>query len=185
MTRSRTVPAAIAGGAQVRAAFEHLAGNFYVGLAGIVAAFLSITARILRNAARLGRVGFMSGGPPIFGPFPDVADHVVNAVAVGRKGGHRRGARETVFVVIFVWKVTLPSVAHVAASGRELVAPGELGPLEAAARGKLPFRLGGQVLAGPLGVGFRVAIRNVHDRMVVEAGDRGARTVRAPPIGAE
>src|SRR6266700_2411834 len=42
-------------------------------------------AWILRNAARLRRVSFMLGGPPIGGPLPDIADHVVDAVAVGRE----------------------------------------------------------------------------------------------------
>jgi len=57
----------------------------------------------------------------------------------------------------------VPSVRH------EFVAPAELRAVQAAARGELPFRLGGQRLAGPGGIGLRVLERDVHDGMVVAA----------------
>src|ERR1700740_858745 len=115
-------------------------------------------ARIFREAAGLRRVGLVLWREPIGGPFPDVADHVVDAVAVRRKRLHRRGAREAVGAQILVRKIALPGIGHVLATRRELVAPGELGAVEAAARGEFPFGLGRQFLAGPLGVGFGVAI---------------------------
>ena len=49
-------------------------------------------ARIFWYAARLRRIRGMLGGPPVGGPLPDIADHVVDAVAVRRKRRHRRGA---------------------------------------------------------------------------------------------
>ena len=42
-------------------------------------------ARILRNAARLRRIGGAARSKPIGGPFPDIADHVKEAVAIGGK----------------------------------------------------------------------------------------------------
>ena len=75
-----------------------LRGIFTFVVAGVVAAFLAPAARILRNAASLRRVGFVLWRVPVGGPFPDVADHVVEAVAVRRERSHRRGAFEAVLV---------------------------------------------------------------------------------------
>ena len=60
----------------------------------------------------------------------------------------------------------------------ELVAPGELGALEAAAGSVLPFRLGRQLLAGPGRVGGGVLEGDLDDRMVFAALDAAA---RGPP----
>ena len=46
---------------------------------------------------------------------------------------------------------------------RELIAPGELGAVEAAARGEFPFGFRRQVLAGPFGVGQRIRISDMDD----------------------
>src|SRR5215471_4036605 len=73
---------AIVGGAQVRAAFQHLAGDLDVGQARVVARLLGPSAGVLRNAACLRRIGRVLGRIPIGGPLPHVADHVVDAVAV-------------------------------------------------------------------------------------------------------
>ena len=59
-----------------------------------------------------------------------------------------------------------------------------LGAVEPAARGKLPFRLGRQFLAGPLRVGQRVGKGHVHDRMIVERVDVALRPVGMAPVGA-
>ena len=89
MTRRRAVPAAVVGRAQMRAALDDLAGNFCSRLTRIVAFFLSPAARVLRNAARFWSVSLVLGRGPISGPFPDIADHVVEAVAIWRKGRDR------------------------------------------------------------------------------------------------
>src|SRR5260370_634178 len=95
-----TVTPAVIRCAEMGAALDHLAGNFDVGLAGIVACGLSAPARIFRNAAGLRRIGLMLLGVPVGGPFPDVADHVVNAIAVWRERGDRRCALEAVVVQV-------------------------------------------------------------------------------------
>ena len=70
------------------------------------------------------------------------------------------------------------------AAGREFIAPGELGAVETAARGKFPFGFGRQILAGPFGVGERIAIGDVHDRMIVEPVDVALRPVGMAPVRA-
>ena len=81
-------------------------------------------------------------------------------------------------------KFALPGVGHVSAARRELVAPGELGAVEAAARGEFPFGFGRQLLAGPLRVGERIAKRHMHDGMIVEPVDVALRPVGMPPVRA-
>jgi hypothetical protein len=53
------------------------------------------------------------------------------------------------------------------AIGRELVAPGELATIDAAARGEFPLGFGWQLLARPFGVSERIGIGDMQDRMVV------------------
>src|SRR5690242_14904986 len=96
MARGRPITAAIVRRTQMRAALQDLARNFDIRLAGIVTLILSPAAGIFGNAARLRCIGLMPGGPPVGGPLPDVADHVVDAVAVRRKGRDRRGALESI-----------------------------------------------------------------------------------------
>ena len=184
MARGRAVAAAVVRRAQMRAAFDDLAGDFDLRLARVVAVLLAAAARIFRNAARLRRVGLVLLRKPVGGPFPDIADHVVHAVAVGRKRRYGRRAIKTVLAAVLVREIALPGVGHVLAAGRELVAPGELGAVEAAARGEFPFGFGRQILAGPCGVGQRVGVSDVHDGMIILRVDVALRTVRAAPVRA-
>src|SRR5262245_28378938 len=139
----RPVAPAIVGRAQVRSALEHLPGNPDIRLARIVALRLAPAARVVGNAARAERLGLVLGPVPVGGPFPHVADHVVDAVSVWREGVDRRRALIAVGEEILPRKLALPGVRHVPAPGRQLVAPCELDALEPAARGVLPFRLRG------------------------------------------
>src|SRR6267143_4524672 len=94
MTRGRTIAAAVVGSAEMRAAFKHLAWNPDVRLTRVVARGLRPAARIFRNAARLRRLGVVFLRIPIGRPFPDIPDHVVDAVAVRRECSDGRGALE-------------------------------------------------------------------------------------------
>src|SRR5258705_8322152 len=96
MACGRPVATAIIRRAQMRAAFQNFPGNSDLRLAGIEAPLLAAAARILGNTARLRRVRFMLLRVPVGRPLPDISDHVVNAVAVRRKGRDRRGAIKTV-----------------------------------------------------------------------------------------
>jgi hypothetical protein len=66
----------------------------------------------------------------------------------------------------------------------ELIAPGELGAVEAAARGEFPFGFRRQVLARPFGVSERVRIGDMDDGMAVQPVDVALWPVRMPPIRA-
>ena len=57
------------------------------------------------------------------------------------------------------------------AARRKFVAPSVLGAFEPATRGKLPLGLRRQVFPGPLRIGFRVTIRDMHDRVMVETAN--------------
>src|SRR5258708_3431760 len=142
MTRGRTIAAAVVGSAEMRAAFEHLAWNPDVPLTRVVAGSLGAAARVFPNAAPLRCIGFMLLRIPISRPFPDIADHVVQAVAVGGKSGDGRRAFEAIGCKILVREIALPGVCHVLATRRLLVAPGEFRAVQSAACGKFPFGLG-------------------------------------------
>ena len=186
VARSRAIAAAVVRRAQMRAAFQDLAGNFDFRQARVVAVLLTAAAGILGNAARLRRVGLMSGSTTN----PWSTPRHCRSCRRGRSRSAEMpltGEVRSIAVAaeIFVRKVALPCIRHLLAAGRELVTPGELSAVEAAARGKLPFGFGRQILAGPFGVGFGVAIGDVDNRMIVEAADRAARPVWPAPVGAE
>src|SRR3954469_22881989 len=108
VTRGRAIAAAVVRRAEMRAAFEDLAGNFDLRLAGVVACGLRSTARVLRNAAGLRAVGLVLGRPPIGGPRPRLAEHVVDAIAVWRECRHRRRARIPILSEVLVGEGALP-----------------------------------------------------------------------------
>ena len=132
----------------MRAALDDLAWNLHIAGSGVEAIDLTAAAWILRNAASLGGIGLMLWRIPVGRPFPDVADHVVQPVAVWRECTDRRGALEAIGIGILARELSLPGVGHVTAVRRQLVAPCELGAVEAAARRKLPFGFGREFLAG-------------------------------------
>ena len=123
----------------MRATFENFSWNSDSRLTGIEARRLRPAARIFRDAARFRRIGLVPGGPPVNGPFPDIADHVVDAVAVRRERGYRRSALKTVPAKILVREIALPGIGEVPAAGGELIAPGIFGAIESAARSEFPF----------------------------------------------
>src|SRR3954453_21246727 len=123
VARGWAITAAIIRRAEVRAAFDYLARNFYVGLARVIARVFATAARILRHAARLRRIGFVLLRIPVGGPLPDVADHVVHTVAIGRERRDGGGALISVRSKILVRKCALPGIRHLPATGRELLAP--------------------------------------------------------------
>src|SRR6516165_9109374 len=176
------VAAAVIRRAKMRTAFNNLAGNLGGRQARIVAIFLAPAARIFGNAARFGSIRRMLRGPPVSGPFPDIADHVVDAVTIGRKRGHRRGAVEAVLAFVFVWKISLPGIGHVFAAGRKRFAPSELGAVEPAACGEFPLGLGWQVLARPFGVGQRIRVSDMDNGMIVERVYIALRPIGMTPI---
>src|SRR5436190_973742 len=100
VTRRRAVPAAIVRRAQVRAAFNYFSRYPDLGLAWIKACSLRPAAGVFGYAARFRRIGLVLLRIPVGRPFPDVADHVEKAVAVGRERRYRRSALEAVFIKV-------------------------------------------------------------------------------------
>ena len=181
--RGRPVAPAVVGRAEMRAALDHLAGNPDRRLARIVAVAFLGPARIVRRAAGLHDLVRMLGDVPVGRPLPDVADHVVEPIAVGGKRADRRRALVPVGREVLPGKLALPGVGHVAVAWEERVAPGVVRSFEATACGELPLGLGGQRLALPRGEGLGVAECDVDDRMLLEAVEAGGRTLRVSPVG--
>ena len=129
-----------------------------------------------RSPARRGAV-------PVGGPLPDVADHVVEAVAVRREGADRRGALEAVGARLCEGKSPCQVLAMQRPVRRQLVAPGVVGAVEPAAGGELPLGLGRQRPCPPR----RRRPRRRHRRRGPPDGrsgrsSRAARAQRMPPV---
>src|SRR6056297_1207833 len=96
LPRGGPVANAVLVGAEKRATLGDLARDLELGREGIEALLAGATARVGRDAAGLGRsrggIGRMPIGVPVAGPLPDIAGHVVEAVAVGREGADRRAS---------------------------------------------------------------------------------------------
>src|SRR6185503_3876514 len=180
----RTIAAAVVGRTEMRPAFQHLAWNSHVGLAWIVARVLAATTWIARDAAGLLRLFWMLGLIPVRRPFPDVADHVVEAVAVGIVGTDRRRALVAVARGIAPREFTLPRVGHVPIVGKEFVAPCVVHTIKSATRGKFPLGFGWQRFPFPLRKRLGIRERDVHDGMVVSRVDRTAGSLRMTPLRA-
>src|SRR5262245_25695875 len=177
VARGGAVTPAIARRAQMRAALQHLARDA-AGIARIDAGH----ARILERAAMVRAL--RRCGPPVGRPLPDVADHVVEAVAVRRERAHRRGARPAVEREILEREAALPDIGERLVARLQLVAPGVGRAREAAARGVLPFGFIRQFGARPTGIGFDVAPSHVHHGMIEKLVERALRSIRMAPVGA-
>src|SRR6476661_10141468 len=184
MPRSRPVTSAVIRRAQMRAAFDDLPWNLYIGRSRVVTAGFAAAARVLWNAASLRGIRLVLWRIPVCRPLPDVADHVVQTVAVRRECGDRRGTLEAVGIGVLVRKATLPGVSHVTALRCELIAPREFGAVEPAARRKLPFRFSWQILASPLRIGERIVECHMHDWMIVKTTNVASGSVGMPPLRA-
>ena len=136
-------------------------------------------SRIVRDAAGTRHLVGVTRREPVSRPLPDVPGHVVEPVAVRGKAADGRCSLVAVELQVLPGELALPGVRKRSAVRQVLVAPGERGAVEAAARGKLPLGLGRQLLAGPRCVGLRVLAGDLHHRMMV-AAVRG----RAAPAGA-
>jgi hypothetical protein len=139
--------ATVIGCAQVRAALEHFAGDAGILLARHAALDRRLHARIARYTAWLCRCVRMACPEEVTRPFPHVAGHVEQPIAVGGKGTHRRGALVPVRRQVLPGELALPRVGQRVAARRVLVAPHVGGAFQSTASGELPFRLRGQCLS--------------------------------------
>src|SRR5581483_7529515 len=79
------VALAVIGGTQVRAALQNLPAESGAGVLEVAARQLTAAARIARNAASALADQLTPVRVPVRCPFPDIADHVVQAIAIRRK----------------------------------------------------------------------------------------------------
>ena len=120
---------------------------------------------------------WMARHVPIPGVFPDIARHVEKAITIGLEAPHRCQSVEPVQYFVVSRKGTLPAIGPPAMSGIVVVvAPGEGGAVEAAARRELPFRFCRQVTPEPLRVSKRILVGELDDRAIIMAVDRAAWT---------
>src|SRR5271157_5705238 len=94
--RAHHVAGAILVGAKKRTAF--LNALFLCRLGGIEWHFRAL--RVQRDVAILGKLFEIIGAIPVAAPLPDVASHVVEAVAIGGKRFHWRDIREAILAGI-------------------------------------------------------------------------------------
>src|SRR5215831_1328504 len=57
--------------------------------------------------------------------------------------------------------------------------------VEPAPGGKFPLGFGRQVLAGPFRISQGIAVGDVNDGMIIEPGERAARSIGSAPVGAK
>src|SRR5262249_4296913 len=134
--RRRPIAPAIIRRAQIRTTLHHLARDANPGCVRVVALLCFASARVVDRAA--GSLYLAVILVPVGGPFPDVAGHLVEAVAVGRERADWRCPLVAVLAQVLPRKLALPGVRHRLAVRHQLVTPAELGALEAAARGEFP-----------------------------------------------
>src|SRR5215467_6850376 len=108
---------------------------------------------------------------PIARPLPDIADHVVEAVAVRFEAADRRGPYVAVLVGVVDGEDALPGVGDRPARAIERARPVVLA-VAATARGEFPLRLGRQLTPTPARIGQRILVSNMHDGMIVLARNR-------------
>ena len=178
----RAVALAVAVGAEERAALDHLARDAELGLGGVVALPRPPAPRGSRGTQHAAggrrRSPYQSRGP-----LPDVARPCREARAVGRVRPDRRGAGEPSAGSARQGKSPVPVVGQPATVRRSGSSPQvNAATVEAAARGALPLRLGGQRRPDPRRVGLGVLVGDVDDGMVgalvpaAVAAPRGAAT---------
>src|SRR5208282_2350781 len=94
------------------------------------------TARVLGYTTGARRFPRMPGAVPVGGPFPNIAGHVVESIAIGRKVTDRRRAFPPVGAQVLPRELATPEIGHLTPLGRQLVAPHEFRTIEATARGE-------------------------------------------------
>jgi hypothetical protein len=166
------------------AALHHLARD-----GDRVAAVMTVGPRsaagIDRDATRLVLGCRMPGAKPVLGPFPDVADHVGQAEAVGRIGADRRGSFVAVRQIVLPGEFALPDIGHLASIRLQLITPGIFMIIHSGPCGIFPLRLGRQALARPVGISGGVGMGDVHHRVIHQFGVAAVRSKRMTPVGTE
>src|SRR5207253_1126434 len=99
---------------------------------------------------------------PVARPFPDVTDHVVEAVAIGLEAANRRGPGVAILVGVVDGEDALPAIRDRLALRIERARPVVLA-VATAARGKFPLRLGRKLASAPARISKRILVGDMHD----------------------
>src|SRR5262245_19177160 len=116
----------------------------------------------------------MTRAIPIARPLPNVADHVVETIAVRLEAADRRGGGVAVLIGVVDGEDALPGIGDRLAVTIKRARPVVLA-VAAAARGELPLRLGRKLAPAPARIGERILVGDVHDGMIVLANNRTPR----------
>src|SRR6266511_661844 len=113
LPRCWPVAQAVVGRAQMRAAFDDLAGNAKLRLARVVALLRRGYARVDRWAtAGFDDLVGVAMDVPVASPFPHIAGHVVQPVIVRRERADWGGSLVTINEQILPGELALPGVGH-------------------------------------------------------------------------
>ena len=118
-------------------------------------------------------------------PFPDIADHVVEAEPVRLKTSRRRRTGVPVRHAVRLREPALPDIAgEIASIIRLVIAPRKPHIAEPATRRMLPLGLARQPPADPRRIAGRIIPRHMHNRMIGVPGRiRRSRSVDVTPVG--
>ena len=126
----------------------------------------------------------MAVGPvPVAHPVPNIATHVVQAVTIGGKTHHRRGSHKSIFLGVFVGKISGPCIGHELAIALEFITPRIALAFKPTARGEFPLGFGGQTLAGPFRISIRIVPRHLHHRVLLASIKIALRALGMLPVG--
>ena len=116
--------------------------------------------------------------PGVVGPFPEIADHIVETECVGFEAADRRDTDEAVLGRVDDREESLPGVGFRRAlmCGRRIGIGGAGGPF--------PFGFAGQAVALPACIGTRILECDGGDREIVAVLDRSAGAAGMAPVGA-
>src|SRR5215470_1213600 len=109
----------------MRTAFHHSPSNMTAGLARHATGFFEVFGATRHEGAR--------------GPFPHIADHVVEPIAICGKGIDWRGALVSIELEVLPGKSALPCVSHRPPLRSKRFAPCIGRAVETAARREFPF----------------------------------------------
>ena len=131
------------------------------------------SAKVALLIPRAGALGVVDRGAaevvrrvPVIAPFPDIAGHVVETIAVGGELLYRTVAAEAVQNAVLVGEGALPEVGLVDPAWDELLPQGVASPFESAAGSVLELRLCGRPGALPVAVGIGVLSMEVHNGVI-------------------
>src|SRR5690606_2895880 len=120
---------------------------------------------------------------PVAAPFPYIACHVVEAIAIRRERCNWSSLYETILLCILVREDSFPTVGLCFVCVHVFISPGVDVTCETSSCSPFPFGFGGQSLACPFAVGHRIEPAHVHDGMIHPVFNAASRSFWMAPVG--